>query len=86
MTELDLGNLRPWLDEQEQYARTILPMDPAHALAQEMLTAINEARASFKPSADSTANYVSNKDIVEQLGALRAKAENITQGKGKERN
>jgi len=80
MADLDLGNLRPWLDEQENYARSILPLDPAFDVAQEMLVIIAAAREGLRPSADSTANFVQNKEIIEQLGTLRGKAENVFKG------
>jgi hypothetical protein len=82
MSELDLGNLRPWLDEQEKFARAVLPVDPGYKAAQDMLASIDEARERLKPSADSTANFVDNKAIIEQLGALRAQVESATKGKG----
>lgn len=75
-----MGNLRPLLDEQENYARSIGPDDPRAAIAKEMLAIISEARESLRPSADSTANYVPNKQIIEQLSVLRAQAERGTSG------
>jgi hypothetical protein len=46
-----------------------------------MLAVIAEARGSLRPSADSTANYVPNKRIVEELISLRYEADLIA-GKG----
>jgi hypothetical protein len=40
-----------------------------------MLAIIADARASLRPSADGTANYVPVRDIIETLTALRAEAE-----------
>jgi hypothetical protein len=74
---MDYGNLRPWLDEHEKYARAIVPIDPAFAIARQMLEVIADARASLRPSADSTANFVDNKAIIEQLGTLRDQADKL---------
>jgi len=82
MADLDLGNLRPFLDEEEKYAGAIKPDDPRAAVAQRMLGIILEARGSLRPSVDSTANYVPNKQIVEELIALHYEAELIA-GKDK---
>ena len=76
MTDLDPNYLRPWLDEQEKFARSIAPTDPRIAIAQQMLAIIAETRNNLHPSADGTANYISNKQIIEQLSTLRVKAEN----------
>jgi hypothetical protein len=81
MADLNLGNLRPLLDEEEAYARSIGPDDPRAAIARRMLAVIAEARGSLRPSADSTANYVPNKRIVEELISLRYEADLIA-GKG----
>lgn len=80
MTDLDMGNLRPFLDEQENYAKSIKPDDPRAAIVKQMLAIISDARKSLHPSADSTANYVPNKQIIEQLSILRAEAERGTRG------
>ena len=76
MTNFHLSNLRPWLDNFEEFACSILPMDPSFAVAQQMLEIIAAARASLVPSVDSTANFVPNKDIIEQLSRLRSEAKN----------
>lgn len=81
MADFDLGILRPWLDEHEKYARSIKPADPRFDIAQEMLGIIAAARDSLHPSADSTANYIQNKEIIQQLATLRDKAENTFKGK-----
>ena len=76
-----MGNLRSFLDEQENYAKSIKPDDPRAAIAKQMLAIISDAREkSLRPSADSTANYVANKQIIEQLSILRAEAERGTRG------
>lgn len=75
MSGLDLGNLRPFLDEEEKFAKSIKPDDARAAIARRMLAIIAEARGSLRPSADSTANYVPNKQIVEELIALRYEAD-----------
>ena len=77
MAELNPTHLRPLLDQEEAYARPIAPGDPRFTIAQRMLALIAEARASLRPSADSTANYVPNKKIVEELVSLRAEADRI---------
>lgn len=77
MSDLDLGNLRPFLDEQEIFAASIQPDDPRAAVAKRMLGIILEARGNLRPSTDSTANYVPNKQIVEELIALRYEADLI---------
>jgi hypothetical protein len=48
-----------------------------------MLAVIATARADLLPSADSTANYVPNKQIIEELGVLRDQAEHIAREHGK---
>ena len=75
MAQLDVGNLRPFLDEEEKFARSIAPEDPRAAVAQRMLAIIEEARGRLRPSKDSTANYVPNKQIVEELVMLRYEAD-----------
>jgi hypothetical protein len=75
MADLDLGNLRPFLDEEEKFARSIKPDDPRAAVAKRMLGIIAEARGRLRPSTDSTANYVPNKQIVEELITLRYEAD-----------
>lgn len=77
MAAMDYGNLRPWLDEHEKYAKAVLPIDPAYAIAQQILKVIAETRKSLRPSADSTANFVDNKAIIEQLGTLREQADQL---------
>lgn len=77
MSEMDFGNLRLWLDAHLMFASPIQPGDPRFVIAQEMLGIIAKAKASLLPSADSTANYVQNREIVEQLAILREKAEKI---------
>lgn len=83
MVELNPGNLRPFLEEEEQFAKSIAPDDPRAAIAQRMLAIIAEARGALRPSADSTANYVPNKQIVEELISLRYEADLIA-GRAKE--
>lgn len=82
MADVDLVKLRPLLDQQEAYARAISTDDPRAGLAKRMLALIAEARAGLRPSADSTANYVPNKRIVEDLLLLRREADAITGKKG----
>lgn len=77
MAELDLGKLRPLLDEEEAFARSIAPDDPRAAVAKRMLGIIEETRARLRPSTDSTANFVPNKQIVEELITLRYEADLI---------
>ena len=75
MADLDFDNLRLWLDENEKYASSFRTDDPGFGLAQEMLGIISKARGGLHPSADSTANYMPNKEIIEQLSTLRVQAE-----------
>lgn len=77
MAAPDLSNLRPWLDEHEQYARSIAATDARFDVAHKMLETIALARSSLRPSPDSTANYVHNKEIIEELVTLREKAESV---------
>ena len=77
MANLDLGNLRPLLDEQEKFAKSIPADDPRAAVAQRMLAIIAEARGRLRPSTDSTANFIPNKQIVEELVMLRYEADLI---------
>ena len=77
MAQLDVGNLRPFLDEEEKFAKAIPADDPRAAVANRMLAIIAEARGRLRPSTDSTANYVPNKAIVEELITLRYEADLI---------
>ena len=77
MSDLNLGNLRPFLDEQEKFVKSIPPDDARAATAQRMLAIIAEARGSLRPSRDSTANYIPNKQIVEELISLHYEADLI---------
>ena len=81
-TDLNLSELRPWLDEQERYAKSIPAGDPRSDLARQMLAVIATARSDLSPSADSTANYVPNKEIIAELGLLRDQAEHLARGRG----
>jgi hypothetical protein len=81
MADLNLGNLRPFLDEEEKFATAIGPDDPRAAIAKRMLGIIAETRGSLRPSADSTANFIPNKQIVEELVSLHYEADLIG-GKG----
>ena len=81
--ELNLSELRPWLDEQERYANSIPPGDSRGDIARQMLALIAIGRSDLLPSADSTANYVQNKEIIAELGMLREKAEQLARERGK---
>jgi hypothetical protein len=83
MADVDLVKLRPLLDQEEAYARSVAPDDPRAGIARRMLALIGEARAALRPSADSTANYVPNKRIVEDLVSLRREADAIAVQKNK---
>ena len=83
MADVDLVRLRPLLDQEEAYAKSIAPDDPRAGVAKRMLAVIAEARAALRPSADSTANYVPNKRIVEDLVSLRREADAIAGNKKK---
>ena len=75
MSDLDPNRLRQFLDDEEKFARSIGKDDPRVALAKQMLDFIADARRSLLPAPDGTANYVPVRAIIEELGALRAKAE-----------
>lgn len=77
MSELDLNNLRRFLDEEESYISTIALNDPRAGLARQMLGLIIDARRSLSPSADSTANYVPVQDILAQLAQLRQRLDQM---------
>lgn len=80
--ELNLSELRPWLDEQESYAKSIPPGDPRSDIARQMLALVAIGRSDLLPSADSTANYVPNKQIIVDLGMLRDQAEHLARERG----
>ena len=82
MADLNLGSLRPFLDEEEKFAKSIKPDDARAAVAQRMLAIIAETRDSLRPSTDSTANFVSNKQIVEELISLHYEADLIAGSAG----
>jgi len=82
MADLNLGNLRPFLDEEEKFAKSIRPDDARAAVAQRMLAIIAETRGSLRPSTDSTANFVPNKQIVEELISLHYEADLIASSTG----
>ncbi|MDH4293937.1 MAG: hypothetical protein OEV84_07590 [Betaproteobacteria bacterium] len=81
MSEMELGNLRSILDEHEQFARGLRVVDPGYDVAQQILGLIADAREGLRPSADSTANFLQNRDIIEQLAMLRQQAEALIKGK-----
>ena len=56
MSELDLNRLRQFLDQEEQYARTIAPRDPRSAVAKRMLALIAYARARLRSRRDTPAD------------------------------
>jgi len=74
MTQPDLNNLRRILDEYEQYAKALGPGAREAAIARELLAVVAEARAGLRPSADSTANYIEVKQVIERLAELRERA------------
>ena len=77
MANIDLNNLRSWLDEQENFVLSIKHDNRRMEIAQEMLAIIADARRQLFPSTDSTANYVPNKRIIEDLVRLREQAEHL---------
>lgn len=77
MTELDLNNLRLFLEEEERFAVSIPLDDPRAGLARQMLGVVSEARRSLAPSADSTANFVAVRDILAELAQLRERLEKM---------
>lgn len=81
--DLNLSELRPWLDEQESYAKSIPPGDLRSGLARQMLAVIAVARSDLAPSPDSTANFVPNKEIIGELSVLRDQAEHLARGQAK---
>ncbi len=78
MSDLDLNNLRQFLDEEEKFARSIGQGDPRAAVARQMLDLIADARRKLFPSPDGTANYLPVKAIIEELATLRVEAEKAT--------
>ena len=77
MSDPDFGNLKPLLDEYEKYARSISRDDAGFDIARQMLAIISDATRNLHPSSDSTANYVPNRQIIEQLTLLRGQAEQL---------
>ncbi|MDH3289081.1 MAG: hypothetical protein OEP48_15345 [Betaproteobacteria bacterium] len=77
MTDLDLNNLRRFLDDEESFIASIPLNDPRAGLARQMLGLIIDARRSLAPSADSTANFVPVRDILAQLGQLRERLDKM---------
>lgn len=75
MTEPDLNNLRLILDEYERFTGTISSTAPNAGVAAEIRAVIADARNGLHPSADSTANFVDVRRIVERLEALREETE-----------
>jgi hypothetical protein len=75
MSEPDLNNLRRILDDYESYAKSVASGTPAAMTARTMLGVIAEARAALFPSADSTANFIDTRQLLQRLEDLRAKAE-----------
>lgn len=80
MAEKDLGSLRAVLDGHEAFARGIRVVDPGYEVAQQMLGLVANAREGLRPSADSTANFLQDRDIIEQLAMLRQQAEALLKG------
>lgn len=74
---MDFAKLRKWLDEHARFAGSFKLSDPGFGIAQKMLDIISQARSSLEPSADSTANYLKNKEIVGELAILRNEAEQV---------
>ena len=77
MAELDLNNLRRFLDEEESFAASISLNDPRAELARKMMGLIREARRGLTPSPDSTANFVDAKEFLTELAQLRAQIEKM---------
>lgn len=75
MADRQLGDLRAVLDADEKFAREFRVVDPGYELAQQMLALINNAREGLHPSADSTANFIQSRDVIEQLALLRQQIE-----------
>jgi hypothetical protein len=81
MAEMGLGNLRLVLEEHEQFARGFRVVDPGYDVAQQILGLIADAREGLRPSADSTANFLQDRDIIGQLAMLRQQAEALINSK-----
>jgi hypothetical protein len=77
MSDLDLNNLRRFLDEEESFISSIPLNDPRAGLARQMLGLIIDARRSLAPSTNSTANFVPVQDILAQLAQLRARLDRM---------
>jgi len=73
--DMNFDKLRTRLDDHAQFAGSFKLSDPGFGIAQKMLGIIAQTRNNLHPSADSTANYVQNKEIIGELATLRAQAE-----------
>jgi hypothetical protein len=71
----NLNNLREILDEYDRYATLIESGETKADLAKQIRGVVTEARLALRPSADSTANFVDSKRLVERLVSLKAEAE-----------
>lgn len=79
-TNMDFGKLRTWLDDHARFAGSFRLSEPGFGIAQKMLGIISDTRNNLHPSADSTAHYVPNKEIVSELAMLRDEAEKLRAG------
>jgi len=77
MSDPDFGNLKPLLEAHEKFAKSIGRDAPGYDIARQMLAIISTAEGNLQPSADSTANYVPNRQIIEELTLLRSQAEQL---------
>jgi len=77
MSDPDVSKLKPLLEEYEKFAKAISRGDAAFDAAQQMLAVIADATRNMRPSADSTANYVPSRQIIEELARLRYQAEQL---------
>lgn len=77
MSDPDFGNLKPFLEAHEKFAKSMGREDAGYEIARKMLAIISEAAGSLHPSSDSTANYVPNRQIIEDLTLLRREIEQL---------
>ncbi len=75
--DMDFVKLRTWLDDHASFASSFRLSDPGFGIAQRMLGIISDTRKNLHPSADSTAHYIPNKEIVSELAMLRDEAQKL---------
>lgn len=77
MSDPDLANLKPLLAAHKKFARSVALDAPGYDIARQMLAIIADAESNLHPSPDSTANYVPNRQIIEDLTLMRSQVEQL---------